>query len=328
MLREIGNKLKQAAEEALIDACWRQWIVLGASGTEIHKRQATSIVDVEQLILFSSLLRRKEQRLELFLNWFAVVGAPLVSLQRIQGLTDRFAAEEKSQIALFAQMALSAGDRRWKTIAKSDAEIPGSPKLKGPSIPNLLHPGALMLRFRAGFGLGAKADLMTILVGQCGHPRTVKHLVEAAAYRETSVREALRDLTLAAFVVKSNNRPAEYIARSPWHTDTTSVRETSGSFYSEGNAELSRSSWKTLWPVLSFLHDCMTLFDTTDSEELSEYIFYSKFRDVLETYRDDLVLLGIVLPHTVPTNSDFSDVWTKIMHQSVDAVTDWLAENL
>jgi len=257
-----------------------------------------------------------------------VVGAPLVSLQRLQGLGDRLEADDRSEISRFAQMALSAGDRRWKTIAESDADIPEISTLKGPSIPNLLHPGALLLRFRAGFGLGAKADLLTILVGQCGHPRTVKHLVKAAAYRETSVREALRDLTSAAFVVKSANRPAEYIARSPWHRDTTSVRDTSSLLYSEGNAEPGTASWKTLWPVLSFLHDCMILIDTMNSKELSEYIFYSKFRDVLDRYLDDLAILGIVLPLTTFPHTDSPDAWAQISRHSMEAVTEWLAENL
>ena len=77
---ETGRRARRAA----IDAAWRQWTALGASGGTPEVGGTT--IDPEALVVATAQLVEHERRLGDFLLWWAGVGATLLSTQRTWSL--------------------------------------------------------------------------------------------------------------------------------------------------------------------------------------------------------------------------------------------------
>jgi hypothetical protein len=201
------------ARKAAIDAAWRQWTALGASGGAAPERG--TILDPEALVLASAVLAAHERRLDDFLLWWAETGAPLLSVQRTRTLLAAMPEGTGEALSAFAASAVAAGDRRWKRLAGPEGldARPG----KGAERPVLTRPSALVLRLRAGFGVSAKADLVALLLGT-DRPATVRALAEASGYTTVAVRVALGEIALAGFGEPTGASPMAYRAadRSAW----------------------------------------------------------------------------------------------------------------
>lgn len=199
------------ALDAAVDAAWRQWAALGAS---VGGPRARTALDPEALVLASLALAPHERRLGDVLLWWASVGAPLLSVQRIRSLAKTLPlpdaeadASEGNTLAAFAASASFAGDRRWKRLAGPEGldARPG----KGAERPDLSDPSAVVLRLRAAFGVSAKADLFAVLLGT-ERPATVRELAEASGYSTVAVRVALGEMVLAGTVAPTGASPAAY----------------------------------------------------------------------------------------------------------------------
>lgn len=212
----IGKEARAVA----VEACWAQWIGLGSMAAAADMREATSIVDVEALILTSLYLREEERRLADMVAWWAEAGADLTSLQRMRAVAKRFLGESGADgLRLFAAMASAAGDRRWNRAAEG-AAVPDWVRLgKGPDEPALSEPCALWPRLRAGFGVGAKADSLTFLLGLRDRWASASLISFATGYSKMSVGQAVTDMARARLIRAVSDRPAEYVApRDAWAT--------------------------------------------------------------------------------------------------------------
>ena len=213
----LVQRTEQAAREAALLVCWEQWRSLGAFAGAFAGaygvRRATSIIDPEALVLLSLLLRDAERRLDDFLGWWATAGATLLSVQRVHNLARRFPERVQERLGAFARLATEAGDRRW---ARHQAEAGGfalaAREGKGAERLALYEAPALVLRLRAGFGVGAKADLLAFLLGIDSERASTKEAAEALGYTEVAVRAAAQEMALARFVEGAPGRPARYAA--------------------------------------------------------------------------------------------------------------------
>ena len=144
-----------------VSACWRQWRTLtrAAAGDEA----TASILDPEALVLLSLTVRHRERRLQDLLHWWAKTGSTLLSVQRMRSLLAAFPESVRGDLAWFASACRTSGDRRWQALtrryADRVADVVARPG-KGPDTLELLAPSTLLLRLRAGFGVGAKADML------------------------------------------------------------------------------------------------------------------------------------------------------------------------
>src|SRR5215207_212301 len=154
--------IASAAREAAADALWRLWAALGAplAGGGLEPR---SVIDPEATLRLSLSIRDYERRLDDVLAWWAEAGAHLTSVQRLTTLARRFPPAAQAGLGAFAAAALAAGDTRWTRQAAGATEPLESRGKRGRE-PRLTGVPPLVLRLRAAFGVGVRADALAVLI--------------------------------------------------------------------------------------------------------------------------------------------------------------------
>ena len=282
------EEITRRIERAGVEACAAQWAALQNRGQPIAARCAESIVDIEALILFSLYLGEHDHRLRQDLEWFATVGSTLVSFQRTRTLLKHFPADTANDVHWFANLCHAHGDRRWKPLICDEPrqEHTGWSRAgKDPEQLRLLSPATLMLRLRAGFGVGAKADMMTFLLGvgrTTGAWRTnatAEVIARGVSYSAASIRRAATEMALAGLVDASWDRPTTYeVDAAPW----------AGLL---GHEVPPWRFWSQLFAMLAH-----TMFWAKSSAEASPVVQASRARDLFERYRRPLRWIEMALP--------------------------------
>jgi hypothetical protein len=211
------DNLAEAAGGAVVDACWRQWRDLQNTGRPVSDAQPLqSIIDPDGLVLASLALRHKERRLQDALQWWIETGVRLNSVQRTRTVLRAFPERVSREFGWYSRLAAQAGDPRWAKWATShdEGEVPRPGKVFERL--QLIEPSTLMVRLRAGFGVGAKADLLTFLIGahrsldskDIWVPANL--IAEFTSYSKTSVRRAIAEMVLARLVEESADSAPMY----------------------------------------------------------------------------------------------------------------------
>jgi len=304
-------EIASLAREAATDAIWQQWAVLGApvaSAAAVPR----SVIDPEALLLLSAFIRPAERRLDDVLAWWAASGSTLLSVQRTTTLLRQCPPAARQGVAAFAAEAVKAGDARWATLAKAASEesmLTSRGKRGGE--PRLANYRALMLRLRAAFGVGVKADLLALLLAENGHSATIRTLSQASGYTPAAVRRAAREMEAADVARVVQGRPAAYyVDPGLWAT----VLGTSGG---EGSA------WRWFAQVFAFL--AWTSEWGQEHAESSPYIASTAARDLLEAHRSAFE------QNRIPLRESFrfaSESYLETFAETVKAITDWLQINL
>lgn len=123
-----------------------------------------------------------------------------------------FPAPVQEQVGYFAQHAADAGDRRWLPHASGGGVDGLADRGKDFAPPRLLEGPGLMLRLRAGIGVGAKADLLTYLIGIRGASADLRALTVATGYSDRALRTAADEMALARFIRTVAGTPSAYRA--------------------------------------------------------------------------------------------------------------------
>lgn len=280
------RKIGECAREAGVEATWRQWASLGASGLHGQKGDAQAIVDPEALLLMSLYLEPVERRLRDFTRWWAEVGSELLSVQRTKTLLRRFPPETKERLQAFAGWAAESGDKRWRRYAPDGSEAGASERnmgrgRKGADRPRLHASPALMLRLRAGFGVSAKADVLAYLLGINESAVSTQETADATAYSRATVGGALGDMTRAGFIRETGDRSARYFAPTrPWAQllgfgDRPGARD---------EAPPDRApSWRYWSGLFAFLAEADRWARGVDDS--SGYVLSSRARDIFERHK-------------------------------------------
>ena len=137
-LAQLAHRLR----DALLDAVWRQWRVLGAGASsraarakapgapDDVRRHLHAVVDPEALVLVSLVLLDHERRLGDLLHDWGARNSDLLSVQRMKNLTadypDPVHAPLAHRVAWFAAVARDVGkDLRWRSLAQGWDGAPG-----------------------------------------------------------------------------------------------------------------------------------------------------------------------------------------------------------
>lgn len=237
MFKRIADLSEQATETAT-DAAWLQWACLRGSTTSLPV-DLLSMVDLEALLIASLALRQRETRLRDEIAWWIPLGSRLISIPRFKALRRRIPAALDTGHSWLAQLAVAEGDPRWKGMLTAD--MPDEPYRpdKGPIQLQLIACGSEWVRLRAGFGVGAKADVLAFLLGASNHPQgqagmRIKQIAAATSYSVASVRRACNDMVLARMVQSESGRsPALSVRASDWDAilSTANQRSAAGERY-------------------------------------------------------------------------------------------------
>lgn len=185
-----------ALTDALLDLLWRQWHELGAPAARQKSAATRSIIDPEALVLCSLALADREPRLaDALVSWCATNSAHL-SVQRLNNLARGYPMGVPAQLPGLAHVMVKAGqDFRWRSLAG-----PGTPPTdllqrapKQSAVVPLDRPSAFLLRMRAIFGLGLRADVVAFLLRK-RDPQDYSdagEIARALGYNRTAVKRAL-----------------------------------------------------------------------------------------------------------------------------------------
>ncbi len=319
MSDQAVRRIGAVAEATLVDAAWAQWTVLTAAALRADRRRAWTVVDPEALILASLAVGDRERRLDDMVASWATDAAHLMSMQRMRTLASRFPPAVRERIGLFTGSAVAAGDKRWKRLNAAPVANEYAPRIKPTGDLRLTEGPALTLRLRAGFGVNAKADVLSVLIGFAGAAADLKVIAAATAYTERAVRTATEEMTLAGFIHEIEGRPSSFYAEpEAW----AQVLQTYRSDLHGAEPEPDLPRWRFWAAVFSFLARVLEWVDAAESEGWSAYVAGSRARDILEAHRRPLHQAQVRLPTGPPGSGgeflyDFEDLlgrvaaWTK-----------------
>ncbi len=206
---------------ATLEVLWQQWAAVG--GAVSARRRAASLVDPEALVLTSLALRSSEPRLTDVLGDWVLRNSDLLSVQRIRNLAGAYPEESRGGLGGVAQIALTEGrDHRWKALtleaANPAAELSRRLNKRRAVRVRIGEPATLTLRLRLVFGVGIKADVLSLLLTQeFGEWVSVSGVARATGYTVAAVRKAIGDLSEARVIEAMAGTRAEYrVGRHAW----------------------------------------------------------------------------------------------------------------
>jgi hypothetical protein len=300
------DEIASVARKAAADAVWQQWAVLGAPITGAGSTPQ-SVIDPEALLLLSAFVRPAERRLDDVLSWWAASGSTLLSVQRTTTLLRQFPPATRGGVAAFAADAVKAGDARWATLAKATTEetMLASRGKRGGE-PRLTSDPALMLRLRAAFGVGVKADLVALLLAANRQASTIRTLSKASGYTPAAIRRAAQEMEAADVIRPVQGRPVAYYA------DPQRWAALLGTSAGE------ESAWRWFAQVFAFLAWTGEWGD--EHSESSPYVASTTARDLLEEHRSAFEQNQISFPRFL----GIGDSGVDALAESVQAVAGWL----
>lgn len=148
-----------------------------------------------------------------------------------------------------------------------------------------------MLRLRAGIGVGAKADLLTFLLGRAGAAAELKEIAVATGYTDRAVRTAAEEMALAGFIVRVTGTPVSYRADSySW-----SMVLRSQYFRGPSAQHYEIPAWRYWSTTFAFLLDVIQWASYAEEQRWTDYVASSRARDIMETYEGRFRYLGFDL---------------------------------
>lgn len=301
MSNVAASRIRELAEGTLIKASWAQWAVLTAAATTADRRRAWTIVDPEALILASLAVGHRERRLDDMVASWASEAAHLMSMHRMRALAKGFPNAVTQRLTIFIAPATSGGDKRWKRLATGEYSAEHVPRVKRLGELRLIEGPALTVRLRAGFGVNAKADLLSLLVGFGGAPADLKVIAAATTYTERAVRSATEEMRLAGFIHEIKGRPSSFYADPTAWAILLQSRRMDGGRRSD---DASLPPWRFWAAVFGFLAQVIEWSVTQERNGWSLYVAGSRARDLLEMHTRKLRQAEVWLPPLAETSGE------------------------
>lgn len=290
-IAEFASSLR----EDLTQLCWHHWQMLMGTGLRTGSHGVAAL-DPEALLLMSLAVRAHERRLDDLMLWWAEDGAFLLCVQRLQTMLTEFPEPLAHDVAWFAQLSQKGGDRRWRPLLKA-TPTEGTPRPgKGPRELHLLAAPTLLLRLRAGLGVGAKADVLSFLLATASarseHQArtTAEVMAKALCYSVASVRRAAGEMALARLIAADSERPVQYHAdaRAWAHVlqpaAAGAVRE-GGYAAAPAPATADLPPWRFWAQMFALTAAVLALCDDAKFQQAATVVQASKCRDIAERFR-------------------------------------------
>jgi hypothetical protein len=314
MSNETARRIRGLAEATLVDAAWAHWTVLTGAAIRADRRRAWTIVDPEALVLASLSVGHRERRLDDLVASWATDAAHLMSMHRMRTLASRFSPAVRERLGTFTRPAIAGGDKRWKRMGAAYVTNEYTPRMKPIGELRLMEGPALTLRLRAGFGVNAKADLLSLLIGLGGIAADLKVIAAATAYTERAIRTATEEMSLAGFIHEIHGRPSSFYAEPEAWARLLQVYRIDGD---RPPAEPALPPWRFWVAVFAFLARVVEWSDSADSEAWTTYVARSRARDILDSCRRQLRQAQVRLPSSsTARGADFLRDFEDLVHEA------------
>jgi hypothetical protein len=321
----LASELREQFQHRLADFLWDQWAQLGVSAPPT--RDDDWAIDPEALLLLTFEVGREEPRLFAeVLDWL-VVNERAISVQRLRNLTrdegDRALVEavlgwlgaQRRRARLEARPRLETGKGPPEPFFRSSELGVGEPDpaffsqgfLKPPikpsgnsQTPALQAPINLAFRLRALLGIGARAEVVRVLLTAQAPWVNVAVIAASTAYTKRNVQEALSSLVAAGALGSSElgNEGRFNAPRQRW------------AHFLEVDQLPRHEDWPQLFNAYRLL--LRWLADPAHTG-LSDYMLASQARDVLERAAENLRFAGIPVSLAGPDGADYWQHFTEIV---------------
>lgn len=306
-LGAMANTLRKAALSVL----WRQWRAVG--GQTVAKGTAQSIVDPEALVLLSLAMADDEPRLVDVLHDWTRLNADLLSVQRLRNLAPAYPTATAEHLAWLARLVtLEVKDQRWRSLCASASKA-WDPEMRTNKRRAIRvradSPATLALRLRLGFGVGAKADVLTFLIGTSGDGTTVRDIAGATGYTVAAVRRAAEDMADAGLLHVTAEQPVKFRADAGAWSRVLGV----------GNEA---PPWKHWQARFAFVAAFLAWEENARAKPVTAYVLGVKGRELLERHKPafDRGRVAVWSEHTTIRDG------LAFVEQAVGKLAKWLVE--
>lgn len=322
MSDDIVRSIGDLAAGAAVEVAWAQWSSLTSAAVPAGQPRVWSIVDPEALILLSLAVRDRERRLDDLLAGWARTGSSLLSIQRMKTLARSYPEAVREQVSDFSRHAAEGGDRRWRMHAADPRGTPDpEPRTKDLGSVRLVDGPTLMLRMRAGIGVGAKADLLTFLLGLGGAAADLRTITMATAYSDRAMRTAADEMALARFIQEVAGPRTAYRADPEGWRTVLGVRRS----ISEPAGCAVLPPWRFWSIAFAFLSAAVCWGREARQQGWSSYVASSRARDLVEMHQPRLRFVNPEMPEPAHARgSEYLDVFRDI----VEFVAGWARRSL
>ena len=304
-------KFESDTSKTVVNVFWRQWRALGGGASG---RPAVGLIDPEVLVLGSLHLTEVEPRLWTVMTDWLLEGSRFLSVQRLRNLQAAFPSGS-DRLADLADFAVNeARDARWRALksgkphARPGPERELSPRRRSGDLV-FQSPATLMLRLRAAFGVGLKADLLTFLLGQ-RYRTTVATAANALGYSTAHVFRGFQDL-LVARLVQTTDMPAAAQYSIPFRGWATLF----------GLEDV--PDWRPLRETAGYALRLLGWIRQRKSRTVTDYAAAAAFRELVEQWQAESARAGFT--DSMPPAPDGSNVddWRKHATVILNVMTRW-----
>lgn len=309
--------LAETLRTSALSVLWRQWRAVG--GQAATRGTARAIVDPEALVLLSLTMADSEPRLADILHDWTLLNSDLLSVQRLKNLARAFPAATAERLAWLARLVTAeVKDLRWRSLSAHDPvnlSVAGSDPAIRTNKRRAIRvrpdsPATLSLRLRLGFGVGAKADVLTYLIGTPGDGATVREIAGATGYTVAAVRRAAEDMAAAGLLHVIAEQPVRF------RTDAGAWSEVLGVV---GEAP----PWRNWHERFAFVAAVLAWEKEARARTPTAYVIAVKGRELLERHKNvfERDRVTVWSAHTaVPDGVVFVD-------ETVRKLARWMVEN-
>jgi hypothetical protein len=304
-----------------VDVAWAQWSSLTSAAAPVAQKRAWAIVDPEALVLLSLAFRERERRLnDLTVGW-ARTGSSLLSVKRMNSLAGTYPDRVRQPLREFAWVAAEAGDKRWRVHGSPSAAEGPPVRAKDLGPLRLMEGPTLLLKLRAGFGVGSKADLLTFLLGLHNAAASPKVIAVATEYSERAIRTAAEEMALGGLIEEVQGQPVAY--RAEYRAWASVLKLYQLKAPDEGRPDV--PPWRFWSVVFAFLVDVDAWARQANQEGWSAYLASSRARDLMEQHAKKLRRVPVALPAPQRTRGA---AYLDEFEELTDRIREWIVESL
>lgn len=184
------------ADAQALTLAWGAWTELGVSGwARTHPHWA---VDLEPLLVFTASLGDLDPRQRDEVTDWCALNWHLVSKARLKNLLAT--SSEASRLA-FGELAATVAAHAPVTWPGATQARPFTRTLRS-SPPDLSRPSAAWLRLRAMFGIGARAEILRVLLSGAPGSHGVARIADASGYTKRNVADECENLERAGVLAR------------------------------------------------------------------------------------------------------------------------------
>lgn len=177
---------------SLVELAWSLWSELGLSGW--GNEHASWLVDPEALIILTAWLGDEDARLRDEATDWCVRFAPMISASRLGNLQERASPAARERLGEVARAVSRHSSVRWNfgSAGASLLRAPDPFKPTGRSrLESIRSPAQLSLRLRAVFGVGARAEVMRVLLEPPWAPTSTADIAEETFFKKRVIATTL-----------------------------------------------------------------------------------------------------------------------------------------